>query len=59
MKSRADILRAKRIKLGLSQRQMAELACVAHRTYARYESGQRAMPQAVVELLKIKLDMIL
>lgn len=50
-------IRKERQKRGLSQRQVAEMAHVAQRTYARYEAGDRAMPGAIYELLCIKLGL--
>lgn len=51
-----DRLRQLRKDRGLSQTDIANMAHVAQRTIARYESGQRDMPDGMVELLAMKLD---
>jgi transcriptional regulator with XRE-family HTH domain len=49
-------LRKIRKDRGLSQADVAEMAHIAQRTYARYEAGQRNMPDGLIELLAIKFD---
>lgn len=49
-------LRQIRKERGLSQTDIAKLAHVAQRTIARYEAGQRNMPDGMLELLALKLD---
>lgn len=44
-----------RIQHGLTQREMAKVACVGVRTYQRYESGKRAVPKAIIELVTLRL----
>lgn len=51
---KAQHIKQERKRRGLSQRQVAAMARVAQRTYARYEAGHRDMPDAVYELLLIK-----
>ena len=43
-------LRALRKKLGLSLSQVAAQVHVAPRTWARYESGERHAPEAIIHL---------
>lgn len=47
-------IRQIRKKRGLSQSDVAKMAHISQRTFARYESGQRSMPDGLVELLAIK-----
>ncbi len=43
-------LRAHRKRLGLSLSEVATQAHIAPRTWARYESGERHVPEAVIHL---------
>lgn len=47
-------LKRLRTSLGLSSDKAAQQVHVATRTWARYESGDRAIPEGVIELFCIK-----
>lgn len=49
-------LREKRIELGLTQHQLAELTGVPFRTIQNWESGQRKCPEYVEKLLLFYLE---
>lgn len=48
-----DELRALRERLGLSQAQAAAQVHVAPRTWARWESGARHIPESIVHLFHV------
>lgn len=58
-KSRVEIneIKAERQRRGLTQQQVADMAHVSRRNYARYESGELTTPGSVHELLCIKLGL--
>jgi transcriptional regulator with XRE-family HTH domain len=47
-------LRALRLSLGLTFREAARRCDVAERSYARWESGERAVPEGVDKRLRAK-----
>lgn len=52
-----DELKLLRLSAKLSVTEAARSVCVSDRTWQRYESGDRKIPDGVVELFKIKHDL--
>ena len=55
MNSRSDLLKAKRIRAGLTQTQLAERLGIPKTTYCGYERGHRPVPDGFIEKVEREL----